>query len=213
MQQGLTAHYLARTTWPLSADDTCLVHAAAGGVGGLLVQTARLCGARVIGTVGSSDKVGLARQLGADAVIEYRTGDVLAEVRRVTDDRLCQVVYDGVGKDTVATSLACTAPRGLLAWYGQASGPVPPFDPLTLSNGSKFITRTRLLDYVSTRQDLLARAAEVFESVARRQLTVRLHRSYPLAEAAQAHRELEARRILGKVILVPERRAAAESVP
>jgi len=201
--QGLTAQYLTTSTHALQYGETCLVHAAAGGVGGLLVQMARLKGARVIATVGSEAKAALARQDGADEVILYRTQDVAAEVKRLTSGALCRVVYDGVGRDTFHASLACTAPRGLLVTYGNASGAVPAIEPLVLSNGSKFLTRPKLADYIATREELLGRARDLFDWMAKGKLKVRIHREYPLAEAAQAHRDLESRKTTGKLLLIP----------
>ena len=203
MLQGMTAQYLACATWPLKEGDTCLVHAAAGGVGGLLVQIARLRGARVIATVGSEEKVAIAREAGAHDVIRYRTTDVLAEVQRLTNGRLCDVVYDGIGKDTFATSVACTRPRGLAVAYGNASGPVPPFDLLTLSNGSKYVTRARLADYVATREDLMQRAGDVLGWIASGKLKTRIYKEYALADAAAAHRDLESSKTMGKLMLLP----------
>lgn len=201
--QGMTAHYLARSTWPLKPDDTCLVHAAAGGVGSLLVQVAKLCGARVIATAGSAEKVAMASALGADEVIQYRQADVLSEVTRMTDGKFCNVVYDGVGRDTFDESLACTAPRGLLVTYGQSSGPIPPFDPLRLTTGSKYVTRPKLADYIATREELQARASQVLGWVGAGKLKVKIYKEYPLAAAGDAHRDLECRGTTGKLILVP----------
>jgi NADPH2:quinone reductase len=204
MVQGLTAHYLAVDTCPLRPGDACLVHAAAGGVGLLLCQVARRRGATVIGTVSTDAKAELARGAGAGHVIKYGSEDVVAEVRRVTGGRLARVVYDSVGKDTWEKSLDCLAPRGVLVLFGQSSGPVPPIDPLLLSRkGSLFVTRPTLAHYTASREELLRRAADVFEWVRDGTLRLRIHGVYPLAEAARAHRDLEGRRTSGKLVLVP----------
>lgn len=202
MLQGMTAHYLACTTFSLKNGDTCLVHAAAGGVGGLLVQIAKLRGARVIATVGSEAKVAVAREAGADEVILYRQQDVAAEVKRITGGALCQVVYDGVGQNTIQASIASLAPRGLLVSYGQASGPVGLVDPLVVLKGSKFMTRPTLADYVATREELLMRGGEVLGWIRDGQLKLHIHREHPLADAATAHRDLEGRGTIGKLLLV-----------
>jgi NADPH2:quinone reductase len=203
MLQGMTAHYLAGTTYPLKPGDTCLVHAAAGGVGGLLVQVAKLRGARVIATVGSAAKAAIAAEAGADEVILYHTQDVAAEVRQLTGGGLCQVVYDGVGKDTIQASIACVAPRGMLVSYGQSSGPVGLVDPLVVLKGSKFMTRPTLADYIATREELLVRAGAVLDWVRDGKVKLRIHREYPLADVASAHRDLEGRGTAGKLILLP----------
>lgn len=205
MLQGMTAHYLAVSTFPLRRGHTCLVHAAAGGVGALLVQVAKHRGARVIGTVGSEAKAAIAREAGADHVLLYRVQDWVAEVKRLTSGRGCDVVYDGVGKDTFLKSLECVAPLGLLAAYGQASGGVPPIDPLVLMAGSKYLTRAKLGDYIATRAALLARANEVLGWVKSGKLKVRIYREYPLASAADAHRDLEGGTTTGKLLLTPSR--------
>ena len=199
--QGMTAHYLATWTFPLRKGHVCLIHAAAGGVGGLLVQMAKLRGARVIATVGSEAKAKVAREAGADEVILYREQDVATEVKRFTGGKLCNVVYDGVGKDTFEASLACVKPRGLLAAFGNASGAIPPVAPLVLNNGSKYLTRARLNDYIATRDELLMRAREVFGWMKDGRLRVRIQHEYPLADAAQAHRDLEGRGTMGKLLL------------
>jgi NADPH2:quinone reductase len=203
MLQGMTAHYLACSTYPLKPGDTCLVHAGAGGVGGLLVQVALFRGARVIATVGSAEKVRIVREAGVLDVILYREADVVAEVKRITGGKLCQVVYDGVGRDTFQASLACTAPRGLLAAYGQASGGVGPVDPLILMDGSKYLTRAKLADYIATREELLARGKQVLGWIGAGKLKLRIYKEYPLADAAAAHRDLEGRGTTGKLILRP----------
>ena len=203
MLQGMTAHYLAVSTYPLKPGDTCLVHAAAGGVGGLLVQVAKLRGARVIATVGSAEKAALAKECGADEVILYRETDVAAEVRRLTSGKLCDVVYDGIGKDTFAGSVASTMPRGMIVTYGQSSGAVGPVDPLVVLKGSKFMSRPTLADYVATREELLARAKQVLGWIGAGKLKLKIWKEYPLAEAGQAHRDLESRKTIGKLLLTP----------
>jgi len=204
MLQGMTAHYLCRSTFPLAKGHTCLVHAAAGGVGLLLVQMAKQRGARVIGTVGSDAKAKLAREAGADEVVVYTQEDFLAAVKGLTGGRGVDVVYDGVGKDTALRSLDCLAPRGMMVFFGNASGPVAPIDPLLLSQkGSLFVTRPTLFHYVADRASLEARAADVLGDVAAGRLSVRVDRALPLAQAADAHRALESRQTTGKVLLVP----------
>ena len=204
MLQGMTAHYLACSTYPLKPGDTCLVHAAAGGVGLLLCQIAKMRGARVIGTVSTEEKAQLAREAGADEVILYGSQDFEAEVKRITGGKLCQVVYDAVGKTTFDKSLNCVAPRGLLALYGAASGPVPPFELQTLSaKGSLFITRPSLNSYTATREELQQRAGEVLGWVRDGKLKLRTEFEFPLKEAAEAHRALEGRKTTGKVLLIP----------
>ncbi|HLG55956.1 MAG TPA: quinone oxidoreductase [Vicinamibacterales bacterium] len=202
MLQGLTAHYLTHSTFPLKAGDTALVHAAAGGVGSVVTQVARLLGARVIATAGTDAKGELARQAGAHDVIIYSKQDFEAEVRRLTDGRGVDVVYDSVGKDTFDRSLNCLRPRGMLALFGFSSGMVPPFDPATLgTKGSLFLTRPGLLQYMATRDELLTRAKAIFEWLASGALKIRIGHVFPMADAAAAHRELEARRTTGKVLL------------
>jgi len=204
MLQGMTAHYLTTSTFPLAKGHTCLVHAAAGGVGLLLVQMAKQRGARVIGTVGGEPKARLARAAGADEVILYRQEDFLAAVKRLTNGRGVDVVYDGVGKETALKSLDCLALRGMMVFFGNASGPVGPIDPLVLSQkGSLFLTRPTLFHYVADRASLEARAADVLGQVAAKRLDVRIDRSFPLAEAASAHQALESRQTTGKLLLVP----------
>lgn len=202
--QGITAEYLTSSTYPLAAGDSCLVHAAAGGVGLLLCQVAKRRGARVIGTVSTDAKAALARAAGADEVILYTRQDFEAEVRRLTAGAGVQVVYDSVGKTTFDKSLNCLARRGMLVLYGQSSGPVPPFDPQVLNQkGSLFLTRPTLGHYVATREELLQRAERVLGWVADGGLTVRIGREYPLAEAAEAQRALAARETTGKLLLLP----------
>jgi NADPH:quinone reductase len=202
--QGMTAHYLAHSTYPLSSGDTCLVHAAAGGVGLLLCQMARRRAARVIGTVSTERKAVLARAAGADEVILYSTQDFLAETRRHTGGAGVQVVYDSVGKTTFLKGLDCLARRGMMVLYGQSSGPVDPFNPQILNQkGSLFLTRPSLPHYVSTRAELLERANAVLGWVEDSTLELRIEREFPLAAAAEAHRELESRRTTGKLLLIP----------
>jgi NADPH2:quinone reductase len=202
--QGLTAHYLALSTYALRPGDTCLVHAAAGGVGLLLCRIARRRGARVIATTSTPAKAELAREAGAEDVILYSSQDFAAEVRRLTDGRGVQVVYDGVGRATYDKSLSCLAPRGTLALFGQASGPVPPLDPQILSQrGSLFLTRPTLSHYTATREELLGRATDLFAWMAEGWLRVRIEREYALRDAASAHRVLEGRETTGKVLLIP----------
>ena len=201
--QGMTAHYLATSTWPLKAGDTCLVHAAAGGVGLLLCQMAKMRGARVIGTVSTEAKAALARQAGADEIIFYEREDFVAAARRFTGDQGVQVVYDGVGKTTFEKGLDCLARRGMMVCYGQSSGPVGPFDPQVLNaKGSLFVTRPSLMHYVPTRADLLARAGDVLDWIHDGKLQLTIDAEYPLRDAADAHRALEARKTTGKVLLV-----------
>lgn len=204
MLQGLTAHYLVRSTYPLRRGDACLVHAAAGGVGLLLCQMAGRLGARVIATVSTEDKADLAREAGATDVILYTREEFAPAVRRLTDGRGVQVVYDSVGRTTFLHSLECLAPRGLVVLYGQSSGPVEPFDPQLLNQrGSLYLTRPTLAHYTATRAELLERAADVLGDVADGSLKVRIGHELPLAQAAEAHRELEGRRTTGKVLLIP----------
>ena len=204
MLQGMTAHYLAHTTYPLKPGDACLVHAAAGGVGLLLVQMAKRQGARVLATVSTGAKEALAREAGADEVIRYDQADFQAEARRLTGGHGVNVVYDSVGRDTFERSLQSLAPRGMLVLFGQSSGPVPPFNPALLaSGGSLFLTRPVLFHHVADQQSLRARASEVLGAVAAGGLRLRIGATFPLAEAAEAHRALEGRRTTGKVLLVP----------
>jgi NADPH2:quinone reductase len=204
MLQGMTAHYLACSTFPLGPQHTALVHAAAGGVGLLLVQIARLRGARVIGTAGTEEKAALARAAGADEVIVYTQQDFQAEAMRLTGGRGVDVVYDSVARATWEKSLHSLRPRGMLVLYGNASGAAPAIDPLLLSQrGSLFLTRPKLGDYTATREELLARAGEVLGWVAAGKLKLRLEHVYPLSEAAEAQRALEGRRTTGKILLIP----------
>jgi NADPH:quinone reductase len=204
MLQGMTAHYLATSTYPLKKGDACLVHAAAGGVGLLLCQIAKMRGARVIGTVSTDEKAKLAREAGADEVIIYTRQDFEAEVKRLTDGKGVQVVYDAVGKTTWDKSLNSLAPRGLIALYGQSSGPIGQIDPQILNTkGSLFLTRPSLNHHIASRDELQARAGEVLGWIRDGKLRVRTEFEYPLKDAAEAHRALEGRKTTGKVLLVP----------
>ena len=202
MTQGMTAHYLARSTFPLQAQHKALIHAAAGGTGRLLVQVAKRSGAYLIATAGSAQKADLARAAGADEVILYTETDFEAEVKRLTGGQGVDVVYDSVGKTTFAKGLNCLRPRGMMVLWGQASGPVEPFDPQVLNQkGSLYLTRPSLGAYMLTRAELLGRADDLFRWVAAGELDVRIDRIFPLAEAAEAHRYIEGRRTMGKVLL------------
>ncbi len=204
MLQGLTAHYLAHSTYPLKPGETALAHAAAGGVGQLLVQIARRRGARVIGTVSTEAKARVARELGADEVIIYTQADFEAETRRLTGGQGVDVVYDSVGKDTFDKSINCLRPRGYLVLFGQSSGAVPPLDPQVLNaKGSLFLTRPTLVHYVADRAELERRAGDLFGWMAAGELKVTVDRTFPLAEAADAHRYLQSRQAMGKVLLLP----------
>jgi NADPH:quinone reductase len=205
MLQGMTAHYLSHSTCSLKQGDVVLIHAAAGGVGLLLIQMAKMHGARVIGTVSTEAKADLAIEAGADAVIFYTRQDFEPEVKRLTDGRGVDVVYDSVGQTTFMKSLICLRPRGMMVTFGQSSGPIPPIDPLTLSQmGSLFLTRPVLGHYTATRLELLWRADDVLGWVASGKLKVRIDRTYPLAEAPHAHVALEGRKTSGKLLLLPE---------
>lgn len=204
MLQGMTAHYLACSTYPLKAGDACLVHAAAGGVGQLLCQIAKIRGARVFGTVSTEDKARIARDAGADEVIRYTETDFAAEVKRLTGDKGVQVVYDGVGRTTFEKSLESLALRGVMVLFGQSSGPVGAFDPQILNaKGSLFLTRPSLHHYTATREELTWRASDLFGWIAEGKLRLSIDREVPLAQAAEAHRALEGRETKGKVLLVP----------
>ena len=202
MLQGMTAHYLLYSVFAVKTGDAVLIHAAAGGVGGLLVQMAKEKGARVFGTT-STSKLHLARELGADAVIDYTAQDFEAEIMRLTNGTGVNVVYDGVGKTTFDKSLDSLAVRGYLALYGQSSGVVPPFDPTRLSKKGNFLTRPSLAHYTQTREELLWRSREVFAAVEQGRLRVRIDRELPLRDAAEAHRLLEGRKTTGKLLLIP----------
>ncbi len=204
MLQGMTAHYLATATYPLKTGDTCLVQAAAGGVGLLLCRVAKNRGARVIGTVSTEEKAARAREAGADDVILYTRTDFVAETKRLTSGRGVQAVFDSVGKTTFEKGLDVLAPRGMMVLFGQSSGPAGPIDPQVLNQkGSIFLTRPSLFHYVASREELVARAGDVLSWVKAGSLPVRVDRTYPLAEAAAAHRALEARETSGKVLLLP----------
>jgi NADPH2:quinone reductase len=204
MLQGMTAHYLAYSTYPLKAGDTALVHAGAGGVGLLLTQMAARLGARVLTTVSTEAKAELSREAGASDVILYSEQDFEAEVKRLTNGKGVDVVYDSVGKTTFEKSLNCLRPRGLLALFGGSSGPVPPFDLIQLSGkGSLFVTRPTLWHYIATRAELEWRAGDVLGWAAKGELKLRTEHTYPLAQAAQAQIDMEARKTTGKILLVP----------
>jgi NADPH:quinone reductase len=202
--QGLTAHYLAISTYPLTEGSWCLIHAAAGGVGLLLCQIAKARGARVIGTVSTEEKAALASEAGADHVVLYTRQDFVSEARRLTGGRGVAVVYDSVGQSTFEGSLNSLAPRGMLVLFGQSSGPVPPVDPQVLNaKGSLYLTRPTLTHYTASRDELLTRSRDLFVWMESGRLQVRIDRTYPLADAAAAHRALEGRETKGKVLLLP----------
>ncbi len=198
MLQGMTAHYLTHSTYALKAGETCLIHASAGGVGLLLVQMAKMIGARVIGTAGTQEKANQAKAAGADEVIVYTQEDFTAKAKGV------DVVYDSVGKSTFLPSLDCLRPRGMMVSFGNASGAVPDFAPLILSQkGSLFLTRPSLAHYTANAQELQWRAGDVLQWISQGKLNLHIHQSYPLGQAAQAHRDLEGRKTTGKLILLP----------
>ena len=204
MLQGMTAHYLTHSTFPLKAGDTTLVHAAAGGAGRLIVQMAKSLGARVFGTVSTEEKAALTKAAGADEVIFYTRQDFVAEVKRLTNGRGVDVIYDSVGQTTFPKGLDGLRPRGMMVLFGQSSGAVAPVDPLLLNQkGSLFLTRPTLAHYCANREDLLWRAGDVLQWIASGKLEVRIDRTYPLAEAPQAHRDLEGRHTAGKILLIP----------
>jgi len=204
MLQGMTAHYLACSTFELKPGDSALVHAAAGGVGLLLIQIAKLKGARVLGTVGTAEKAQIAREAGADDMVLYGQDDFSAAAHRFTGGRGVDVVYDSVGKDTFERSLASLRPRGLMVTFGNSSGPVPSFAPLLLAQkGSLYITRPTLNHYTLTRGELVHRSTELFDWVRAGKLKLRIGAEYPLVQAADAHRALESRKTTGKVLLIP----------
>ena len=204
MLQGMTAHYLSHSTYPIKNGDTALIHAAAGGVGLLLVQMAKQLGARVIATAGSEAKAELARGAGADEVIIYTEQDFETETERLTDGEGVHVVYDGVGKDTFAKDLKILRPRGYLVLFGGASGAVPPFDLLELTkHGSLFVTRPSLQHYVASREELEQRSNDVLQMIVRGDLKLRIHKKYPLEDVRQAHLDLEGRKTTGKLLLIP----------
>lgn len=204
MLQGMTAHYLVHSTYPLKKSETTLIHAAAGGVGLLLVQMAKNIGARVIGTAGSDEKAKLAKDAGADEVIVYTKQDFEAETKRLTDNKGVHVIYDGVGKSTFEQDLNLLRPRGYLVLFGASSGAVPPFDPIRLSQkGSLFLTRPSLMHYVATREELERRAGDVLGWIAAGKLKLRIGHKYKLEDAQQAQKDLEGRKTTGKVLLIP----------
>lgn len=204
MLQGLTAHYLVNSTYPLKSGETALVHAAAGGVGSLLVQMAKKLGARVIGTAGSAEKAKVAREAGADEIIVYTEQDFEAETKRLTGGKGVDVVYDGVGRSTFEKDLNILRPRGYLVLFGGASGPVPAFDPIKLSQkGSLFLTRPALAHHIATREELTRRATDLFQMILAGKLKLRIEHLYRLEDAQQAHRDLEARKTTGKLLLIP----------
>jgi NADPH2:quinone reductase len=204
MLQGMTAHYLVNSTYRLKKGETALIHAAAGGVGLLLVQMAKNIGARAIGTVGTEEKAKLAREAGADEVILYTQQDFEVETKRLTENKGVHVVYDGVGKSTFEKGLNVLRPRGYMVLFGGASGAVPPFDPIALSQkGSLFLTRPSLLHYIATREELEQRSNDVLGAVAADKLKLRIGHVYKLEEVQQAHRDLEGRKTTGKILLVP----------
>jgi NADPH2:quinone reductase len=205
MLQGMTAHYLTHSTYPLKPGESCLVHAAAGGTGSLIVQMAKMLGARVFGTVSTQEKAQIARQAGADETILYTSQDFEAEVKRLTAGPGVDVVYDSVGQSTFDKSLNSLRPRGVLALFGQSSGPVPSFDPNILNGkGSLFLTRPSLAHHLLSRDELVWRAGDVLDWIASGKLKLRIERTYPLAEAAAAHRDLEGRKTAGKLLLIPQ---------
>jgi NADPH2:quinone reductase len=204
MLQGMTAHYLSHDTYPLKRGETALVHAAAGGVGLLLVQMAHHIGARVIATVSTDEKAKFAREAGADEVILYTQSDFETETKRLTGGKGLDVVYDSVGKTTFEKGLNVLRPRGMMVLFGGSSGAVPPFDLIVLSQkGSLYLTRPTLVNYIATREELMARSGAVFSMIAAGKLKLRIAHTYPLAEAQQAHRDLEGRRTTGKLLLIP----------
>jgi NADPH2:quinone reductase len=204
MLQGMTAHYLAISTYPLTSESHCLIHAAAGGTGLLLCQIAKLRGARIIGTVSTPEKAALATGAGANDVVLYTRQNFVEEARRLTGGRGVHVVYDSVGKSTFDGSLDSLRPRGMMVLFGQSSGPVPPVDPQILnSKGSLYLTRPTVANYTATREELSARASELYGWIVQGSLQVRIDRTHPLADAAKAHAALEGRQTMGKVLLIP----------
>jgi len=204
MLQGMTAHYLSHDTYPLKKGETALVHAAAGGVGLLLVQMAHNIGVRVIATVSTEEKAKLARGAGADDVIRYTEEDFESETKRLTGGKGVDVVYDSVGKTTFDKGLNVLRPRGMMVLFGGSSGAVPPFDPVVLAQkGSLYVTRPTLAHYIATREELVARSGAVFSMLAAGKLKLRIEHSYPLAEVQRAHRDLEGRKTTGKLLLIP----------
>src|SRR5215471_16299427 len=205
MLQGMTAHYLTHSTFLLKSGDTCLVHAAAGGAGRLIVQMAKMLGARVLGTTSTDAKAELARQAGIDEIIFYTRQDFEAEVKRLTGGRGVDVVYDSVGAPTYMQGLNCLRPRGMMVLFGQSGGKVPPLDPAILNTkGSLFLTRPSLAHYCATREELLWRAGDILQWIASGKLKLIIDRTYSLGQAPQAHRDLESRATAGKVLLMPD---------
>jgi NADPH2:quinone reductase len=203
MLQGMTAHYLTHSTFPLKPGHTALIHATAGGTGRLVVQMAKIAGARVIGTAGSAAKVEVARQAGADEVIDYTQQDFVAEVKRLTGGAGVDVVYDSVGQTTFMKSLDCLHPRGMMVSFGNASGAVPAIEPLLLAQkGSLFLTRPTLANYIALRDELEWRSADIFRWIEQKELVLLVGHEYKLADAAQAHRDLEGRGTTGKLVLL-----------
>ncbi len=206
MLQGMTAHYLSHSTWPLKSGDTCLIHAAAGGVGLLLIQMAKMRGAHVIGTVSTAEKAAKAKAAGVDDIVLYTETDFAKETRRITSGRGVDVVYDSVGASTFEGSLDSLRPRGLMVSYGNASGPVPPVAPLVLNQkGSLFLTRPTLAHHCADRDELVWRAGDVLSWIAAGQLKLHIDRTYPMSEAAQAHIDLAGRKTTGKLLLDPSK--------
>jgi NADPH2:quinone reductase len=204
MLQGMTAHYLVHDTYPLKEGETALIHAAAGGVGLLLVQMAKNIGARVLATTGTEDKAKLAREAGADEVILYSQQDFEAETKRLTNGKGVHVIYDGVGKTTFDEDLNILRPRGYLVLFGAASGAVPPFDLVKLSQkGSLYVTRPTLANYIASHEELQQRAAQVLNMITKGTVKLRIEHIYPLRDAQQAHRDLEARKTTGKLLIIP----------
>jgi NADPH2:quinone reductase len=205
MLQGMTAHYLTHSTFHLKSGDTCLVHAAAGGAGRLIVQMAKMAGARVLGTTSTEAKAEIARQAGIDEIIFYTKQDFEAEVKRLTSGRGVDVIYDSVGAPTYMQGLNCLRPRGMMVLFGQSGGKVPPLDPTILNTkGSLFLTRPSLAHYCANREELLWRAGDVLQWIASGKLKLAIDRTYPLAQVAQAHRDLESRATAGKILLISE---------
>jgi NADPH2:quinone reductase len=205
MLQGMTAHYLTHSTFPLKKGDKALVHAAAGGAGRLIVQMAKMLGATVYGTAGTDEKAAIAKEAGADEVIVYTREDFVTEVKKLTDGKGVDVVYDSVGQSTFLKGLDIIRPRGMMALFGQSSGAVAPLDPGILNpKGSLFLTRPRLAHHCLTREELLWRADDVLNWIADGRLKLRIDKSYPLADAAQSHRDLEGRKTAGKLLLIPD---------
>jgi NADPH2:quinone reductase len=204
MLQGMTAHYLTHSTFPLKQGQKALVHAAAGGAGGLIVQMAKMLGATVYGTAGSDAKAAIAKEAGADEVIVYTRDDFAVEVKRLTGGKGVDVIYDSVGASTFLKGLDLLRPRGMMALFGQSSGTVDPIDPNILNpKGSLFLTRPSLAHHCLTREELLWRSGDVLGWIASGKLKLRIDRTYPLSEAAQAHRDLEGRKTAGKLLLIP----------